>query len=375
MKNSIKSNKTWKKKTKEEYYQRVKSKVEERNGVLLSNKYDTSLTKMKIKCSEGHLFEQIPQRLLYQNSWCPQCVKFISEELCRSILEHIYNKEFNKIRFKYMGRIIELDGYNKELNIAFEYNGAQHYVLNAFTKSEDELKERLYLDNLKKEYCKNNGINLLVIPYTIKNNDIPNYISNLLNINNINFNIKEFIKNYNRLNNKKEKALKIINEKCGELVDYDFNLITIKCNEGHQWTTNYYTIRNGHWCQKCAAENKKLSDEEIISRLENNNINIIDLKNEIFECDNKHLIDKTTKQILDIIASNKSEKNTNRRICNNCKKNRADLLFNRFKTYNYTCLNEGEYKNRNTVLNWLLPDGSKKLTTAKNIDAYIRRLL
>ena len=44
----------------------------------------------------------------------------ISEKICRKYFEYLFNKPFNRIRPSWLSEL-ELDGYNEELNIAFEY--------------------------------------------------------------------------------------------------------------------------------------------------------------------------------------------------------------------------------------------------------------
>ena len=54
------------------------------------------------------------------------------EIICRNYLEQRFQKRFDKARPKYMfnsitGKPLELDCFNKELRLACEYQGRQHY--------------------------------------------------------------------------------------------------------------------------------------------------------------------------------------------------------------------------------------------------------
>ena len=61
----------------------------------------------------------------------------------------------------------EFDGYNEEHKIAFEYHGYQHYVYpNFFHKTEKDFLSNQERDKAKEEYCKENNIKLIIIPYT-----------------------------------------------------------------------------------------------------------------------------------------------------------------------------------------------------------------
>lgn len=73
---------------------------------------------------------------------------------------------------------LELDIYNKELNLAIEYNGSQHYVFNKMmhNNSKDRFQNQQYRDYIKKNLCKENGIDLIIVPYTIKHDQIANFL-------------------------------------------------------------------------------------------------------------------------------------------------------------------------------------------------------
>ena len=65
--------------------------------------------------------------------------------------------------------------YNKDLKLAFEYNGRQHYkFIPFFHKTYSEFLNLQENDRIKKKLCKKNGITLIIIPYTVK--DLKSYI-------------------------------------------------------------------------------------------------------------------------------------------------------------------------------------------------------
>lgn len=108
------------------------------------------------------------------------------EEQCRTIFEDIYKKPFpsvwGKIRNPLTRSKMQLDGYNEELGIAFEYNGRQHYEYpNHWHKSRIEFKRQQYRDSIKREQCERLGIKLIEIPYTESSN-LREYIIKCLNI-------------------------------------------------------------------------------------------------------------------------------------------------------------------------------------------------
>jgi len=106
-----------------------------------------------------------------------------SENKCRSIIENIYKQPFPSIRPDFLrnpvtGKNLELDMYNENMKLAFEYNGVQHYKYTPFfhRNYNDFLKQKLY-DKYKKSVCKRLGITLITIPYTVKYKDLNKWIT------------------------------------------------------------------------------------------------------------------------------------------------------------------------------------------------------
>lgn len=102
---------------------------------------------------------------------------------CRRCMEEIFRKPFNKHRPDFLrnsvtgGNNLELDCYNSDLKIAVEYNGIQHYkYVPFFHKNKEAFYNQKYRDELKRRMCKDNGIFLIEVPYTINVNDIKNYL-------------------------------------------------------------------------------------------------------------------------------------------------------------------------------------------------------
>lgn len=98
--------------------------------------------------------------------------KYKNEEETRTIFENIYGVKFDKNYPEWLvnpktNYLLELDGYNKELNIAFEFNGNQHYDLDDYNKTEKELLYQNYRDGIKYKLCSENGVYLIVVPYKI----------------------------------------------------------------------------------------------------------------------------------------------------------------------------------------------------------------
>lgn len=111
------------------------------------------------------------------------------EKICKKALEFYYRQPFIKsypdwLRNPLTGRALEFDCYNEDLKIALEYQGPTHYewpnYLQRNKESRSAFEKGLARDQVKRDLCKEYGITLIEIPYTVKNKDLPLYIFNYL---------------------------------------------------------------------------------------------------------------------------------------------------------------------------------------------------
>ncbi len=160
-----------------------------------SKKYIYVNMKYKWQCGAcKNIWEARPTHVL-RGHWCPNCMKGFNERICRCYFEAIFEKEFptttlndvfldktilEKYQIEFGDYKIEkmhLDGYNRELKLAFEYNGLQHYEYNSFFHStEKRFKKQQKRDQIKRKICKENGIILIEVPYTVDPDEMQNYI-------------------------------------------------------------------------------------------------------------------------------------------------------------------------------------------------------
>lgn len=105
-----------------------------------------------------------------------------TEEMCRTIIQKIYGKPFPSVRPDFLRspatkKNLELDCYNKELRIALEYNGQQHYTYTPyFHKTKKNFYSQVHRDDWKRSRCRELGIRLIEIPYWITPLDLEDYI-------------------------------------------------------------------------------------------------------------------------------------------------------------------------------------------------------
>jgi hypothetical protein len=109
------------------------------------------------------------------------------EERCRIIFEKLFEKKFPSCRPNFLmnpktSRNLELDGYNSELEIAFERQGEQHYKFKDNTSlfkhqykngkiiktADQQWIEQIKRDKYKKKVCNIVGVKLIIIPPQIK---------------------------------------------------------------------------------------------------------------------------------------------------------------------------------------------------------------
>lgn len=96
------------------------------------------------------------------------------ESRCRNILEQIFQSPFTSIRPDFLrypktGKNLELDGYNPDYQVAFEYQGVQHrkYCPGMFHETYDDFVQQQNRDAFKKKRCIEEGIHVFYIPDTV----------------------------------------------------------------------------------------------------------------------------------------------------------------------------------------------------------------
>jgi len=105
---------------------------------------------------------------------------------CRRVAEMLTGRPFPKKRPDFLRNSVtdanlEIDCYCDELKIGIEYNGKQHYHYTPyFHSSKDAFYTTKYRDEMKARLCKENGVNLIIVPYTVDIKDIEEYLKQKL---------------------------------------------------------------------------------------------------------------------------------------------------------------------------------------------------
>lgn len=147
-------------------------------GILLLVLIHRKLTKQRGRW--GKNFNNI---YMYRNGAnTPEKSESKGELECRRFLETIFQAPFPKARPDFLknpvtGNNLEIDCFNPTLKLGVEYNGQQHYSFTSFFhKNVEASTNQKYRDELKRRMCRENGIHLIEVPYTIKLNDIGPYL-------------------------------------------------------------------------------------------------------------------------------------------------------------------------------------------------------
>lgn len=167
-------------------YEFVKKYIEEKGYHLLSNEYINNSIKLLVWCGNP---DHEPFKVKFNNfkdndSRCPYCH---NNSKLENDTEEVLKK--NNILFEMQYRFddckcknpLPFDFYLPHNNICIECNGRQHYKYGCFENDLLNLMNIQYRDNIKIQYCKDNNIKLVIIPYWDKNN-IENILIKELNL-------------------------------------------------------------------------------------------------------------------------------------------------------------------------------------------------
>lgn len=132
--------------------------------------YEYCKLKIKIICPDHGVFEQRAGNHS-RGAGCPLCKSSTGEEKIRKILdkyqikfkkEHMFKTCVNPIT----GRKLRFDFFVPKLNLVIEYDGEQHFRPVNGWGGDKAYHDVVFRDGFKTNWCKQNNINLLRIPYT-----------------------------------------------------------------------------------------------------------------------------------------------------------------------------------------------------------------
>lgn len=258
-----------------------------RGGKCVSAEYNGLKKPLTWECAYGHQWDAIPNNVKNHGSWCPHCKINVGEELTRAAIEEAFpGHKFYRTRREPWMEGLELDGYNPDLPLAFEYQGRQHYErVPHFQRNEGDFEAQQDRDYHTRERCEENNVGFIDVPFTVKFTDIRTYVRSQLE--DLCYEIapkvgsdSEFYDRIRAKGNKSdkqfEKAVSIITKKGGECISEQYIgyrvPMTIKCRFGHIFEATLEAIdqpedRGPRFCPQCGGTSKK-SDSELQKKVE-----------------------------------------------------------------------------------------------------------
>ena len=248
-------------------------------------------------CSKGHKWWARHDHI-FNGIWCATCSKGVSERITRLFFERVTGKTFYKCFPKWLknslGNKMELDGYNEELSIAFEYHGEQHYrEIEFFHQGKKSFERRVKDDELKRSQCEERGVTLIEVPYYLEHEEIQEFVTEKL-LNEANLSRDKLKTEKIELSEEdvhpEDMILKlraVAQSNGGELLSnvYINNNTKLKwrCSEGHEWeAVSASIINNKSWCRICSfvqiGEKKATPDKEIKNLVESKGGKLINIQ-------------------------------------------------------------------------------------------------
>jgi hypothetical protein len=350
--------------TKKKSLEEIKIMAEKKGFECLANDYQSIDKKLLWRCKYKHEWQATPNDVFNSDSGCPECRRYKTEAKIKFALENYFDgRKFpkkSKIKTEY-GFSLELDGFNPELNIAFEYNGIQHYEYSPFyhRKNFENFEKQKLRDAKKIEYCRSQNIHLIVIPYTVKSNmELADFIIQSLPENHKKDKVKfnEILENYGR----DSDELAPIREKLGSINmvllsntysgvnDLNQLIKCIKCN--HQYLTSHYRIKRMVNCRYC-AKNKTFTIDDIKKIAADNKITLLSTvyipgKKVMWKCQHGHRWEATPTSV----KGTTKKKGTNCPQCFGKKTTTIDDVQKLAKSRGHICLSDSII-NRNSIIN------------------------
>ena len=130
--------------------------------------YIDAQTKIKVKHNKcGNIYKVAPYHFL-EGHRCPYCNSPKGETLITKILDTLNIKYEPQKTFDELRDVqpLSYDFYIQDQNILIEYQGKQHYQPVDHFGGEAKFELQQKHDKMKAEYAKDNGYNLITVPYT-----------------------------------------------------------------------------------------------------------------------------------------------------------------------------------------------------------------
>ena len=137
------------------------------SNIEITGEYINDSTQIECLCKICNTkWKATPNNLLH-NSGCPKCKSSKGENKIDKYLSSnnvCFNRQ-HKFKDCKNIRTLPFDFYLPDYNTCIEYDGELHYKAVDYYGGEDALRNTKYRDEIKTQYCKENNIKLIRIPY------------------------------------------------------------------------------------------------------------------------------------------------------------------------------------------------------------------
>ncbi|RHZ88067.1 hypothetical protein Glove_26g293 [Diversispora epigaea] len=144
----------------------------DRNGECLSKEYINTYSDLLWKCANGHLWNASLWNIKIRGTWCPYCLKYKRENLCREIIIKYLgppseNRKLDFLKTSEYPTGLQLDIPYYDYGFAIEVQGQQHekYIEFFHRGDPDNFIKQQARDQLKNELCEENWIVLRYVWY------------------------------------------------------------------------------------------------------------------------------------------------------------------------------------------------------------------
>ncbi len=170
--------------TKKKEFKEIKDFIESQGFELLSNEYKNNETLLEVSCGK-HDSYFVTFGNFQQGKRCPHCIESKGEKRIREVLdcnniEYIPQYKYNDCKDK---KVLPFDFYLPQYNTCIEYDGQQHYHNDRFGMNEEDFEIIVLHDKIKTQYCIENNIKLIRIPYWEFDNIEDTIITQIKNFN------------------------------------------------------------------------------------------------------------------------------------------------------------------------------------------------
>lgn len=147
-----------------------------------TDKYKNAITSLEVIHNVcNHRYSVTPHNFL-RGKRCPRCKESHGESYIANLLDSHHIKYIRQKTFEgciYKHKLL-FDFYLPDYNLCIEYDGEQHYHSIKYLGGEDNYKVGHKRDLIKNKYCKEHGIKLLRIPYTVSFDNIYSLIKSYM---------------------------------------------------------------------------------------------------------------------------------------------------------------------------------------------------